>query len=55
MPDIYTLIDKAGLALAVLLMINFQVLPELRAIRRDLWTLTNEIAKGNGHEPHRKT
>jgi hypothetical protein len=48
MTDIYTIAEKLGLAIAVILLINLQVLPELRAIRREILALTFLIAKQGG-------
>jgi len=48
MPDLLTILDKFGLAAAVLLICHFQILPELRAIRKELLGLAYLIARQNG-------
>lgn len=48
MNEIYQLVEKAGLAIAVILLINLQVLPELRAIRKELMALALLITKTTG-------
>ena len=48
MNDLFNIAEKLGLAIAVLLLINLQVLPELRAIRREILALTFLIAKQGG-------
>jgi hypothetical protein len=42
------ILEKFGLAAAVLLLCHFQILPELRAIRKELLGLAYLIAKQNG-------
>ena len=45
MNELFQLCEKAGLGIAVLLLINLQVLPELRAIRKELLALTFLLAR----------
>ena len=48
MNDIALVLEKFGLAAAVLLLCHFQILPELRAIRRELLGLAYLVARQNG-------
>lgn len=48
MTELATIVEKFGLAAAVLLLCHFQILPELRAIRKELLGLAYLIARQNG-------
>jgi hypothetical protein len=48
MIELAEVLEKFGLAAAVLLLCHFQILPELRAIRKELLGLAYLIARQNG-------
>lgn len=48
MTELAGILEKFGLAAAVLLLCHFQILPELRAIRKELLGLAYLIARQNG-------